>query len=197
MPTLSGTLALARCPHCSVARPQLSLQWQTRTNNSTSNNQRDWVVYLCTTCGGLVTAWSHSVGQKSQDHFPRAASVSVEIPERPRTFLAQAQESLHAPAGAVMLAASAVDSMLKQRGLSEGSLYARIERAAEQHLITSEMTKWAHAVRLDANDQRHADEAASLPNEADAQRSIDFAAALAEILFVLPARVERGLHTGS
>ena len=95
-----------------------------------------------------------------------------------------------------MLAASAVDAMLKQRGLTEGSLYSRIEKAAEQHLITGEMTKWAHAVRLDANDQRHADEAAQLPTEADAQRSIDFAAALAEILFVLPARVERGLQTG-
>ena len=196
MPTLSGTLALARCPHCSVARPRLDLQWHEGTNNSASNRTRHWAVYLCTTCGGLVTAWAYSFGQESQDHFPMAASVSAEIPERPRTFLAQAQESLHAPAGAVMLAASAVDSMLKQRGLSEGSLYARIELAAEQHLITSDMTKWAHAVRLDANDQRHADEAASLPNEADAQRSIDFAAALAEILFVLPARVERGLQKG-
>lgn len=95
-----------------------------------------------------------------------------------------------------MLAASAVDSMLKQRGLTEGSLYARIEKAVEQHLITAEMAKWAHAVRLDANYQRHADESAELPNEADAQRSIDFAAALGEILFVLPARIERGLHPG-
>ena len=95
-----------------------------------------------------------------------------------------------------MLAASAVDAMLKHRGLTEGSLYVRIEKAVEEHLITAEMSKWAHAVRLDANDQRHADQAASLPTEADAQRSIDFAAALGEILFVLPARVERGLQSG-
>lgn len=143
-----------------------------------------------------MSAWAPGPGQEIQDHFPKAATVSLELPERPRAFLAQAQESLHAPAGAVMLAASAVDAMLKQRGLSEGSLYSRIEKAAEQHLITSEMTKWAHAVRLDANDQRHADESASLPTEADAQRSIDFASALGEILFVLPARVERGLQSG-
>ena len=196
MPTLTGTLALSRCPHCAVARPHLSLQWHTGTNNSAGNRSRHWAIYLCTTCGGLVSAWAASSGQEAQDHFPKAASVAAEIPERPRTFLAQAQESLHAPAGAVMLAASAVDSMLKHRGLSEGNLYTRIEKAAEQHLITIEMTKWAHAVRLDANDQRHADEAASLPNEADAQRSIDFAVALAEILFVLPVRVERGLQPG-
>ena len=178
MPTLSGTLALSRCPQCSIARPHLSQQWQIDTNNSTSNRPRRWVVYLCSTCGGLVSAWALSQGQEIQDHFPKAATVSVELPERPRTFLAQAQESLHAPAGAVMLAASAVDAMLKQRGLSDGSLYSRIEKAAEQHLITSEMAQWAHAVRLDANDQRHADDSAPLPTETDAQRSIDFATAL-------------------
>ena len=51
-----------------------------------------------------------------------------------------------------------------------------------------------HAVRLDANDQRHADESADLPTDKDAQRCIAFALALAEILFVLPSRIERGLR---
>ena len=69
---------------------------------------------------------------------------------------------------------------------------ARIEEAAKNHLITSEMAAWAHDVRLDANDQRHADVAASLPTTADAQKCVEFARALAEFLFVLPARVQRG-----
>ena len=93
-----------------------------------------------------------------------------------------------------MLAASAVDSMLKLRGITDGGLYSRIEKAAEQHLITLEMSKWAHEIRLDANDQRHADESAPLPTDADAKKCIDFAVALGDILFVLPARVRRGLE---
>ena len=109
------------------------------------------------------------------------------------TFLQQAMESLHAPAGAVMLAGSAVDSMLKLKGYTEGSLYARIEKAATDHLITKEMAAWAHEVRLDANDQRHADESASLPTDKDAKRVIDFTSAFAEFLFVLPSRVQRGI----
>ncbi|GAA0769527.1 DUF4145 domain-containing protein [Ideonella azotifigens] len=117
-----------------------------------------------------------------------------DIPDRPRAFLQQANESLHAPAGAVMLAASAVDSMLKLKGYTNGNLYSRIEKAAADHIITSDMATWAHEVRLDANDQRHADEAAALPTEEDAKRVIDFAAALAEIMFVLPSLVQRGLH---
>ena len=56
------------------------------------------------------------------------------------------------------------------------------------------MAKWAHQVRLDANDQRHADESAPLSTKQDAERSVRFALALAEILFVLPARVTRGIE---
>jgi hypothetical protein len=91
-----------------------------------------------------------------------------------------------------MLTASSVDAMLKEKGLKEGNLYKRIDAAAQQHLITAEMALWAHEVRLDANDQRHADEDAVMPNEADASKSIEFATALAQFLFVLPARVAQG-----
>jgi len=91
-----------------------------------------------------------------------------------------------------MLAASSVDAMLKSKGYKKGSLYDRIDQAAAQHLITPDMALWAHDVRLDANDQRHADEGSALPEPSDAQRSISFVRALGEILFVLPARVERG-----
>ena len=93
-----------------------------------------------------------------------------------------------------MLAASAVDAMLKAKGLKEGSLYSRIDTAAKDHLITSEMARWAHEVRLDANDQRHADEAMPLPQQADAKRAVDFALALAQLMFVIPARVQRGIE---
>ena len=91
-----------------------------------------------------------------------------------------------------MLAASAVDAMLKAKGYTEGSLYARIEKAVADHLITSDMAAWAHEVRLDANDQRHSDEAASLPTDEDAARAIAFTQAIGDFLFTLPARVRRG-----
>jgi hypothetical protein len=108
------------------------------------------------------------------------------------TYLQQALESIHAPAGAVMLAASAIDAMLKTKGYQEGSLFTRINQAAEAHLITREMAEWAHEIRLDANDQRHADVNQPLPDETQAKKCVDFALALAEFLFVLPARVQRG-----
>ena len=196
MPTLSQNLTLGRCPHCSVANPNLFQAQQLETNNHERNNLRRWAIYICGRCGGIVSAYAPQFGHEVVDFYPKAPSVKDDIPERPRAYLQQALESLHAPAGAVMLAASAVDAMLKLKGYAEGSLYTRIEKAVSDHLITNEMARWAHEVRLDANDQRHADEAANLPNQDEANRAIDFASALAEFLFVLPSRVQRGIEHG-
>lgn len=91
-----------------------------------------------------------------------------------------------------MLTASAVDAMLKDKGYKDGTLNARIDAAAKDHLITAEMAAWAHEIRLDANDQRHSDESVALPSAADAEKVIEFANALAQFLYVLPARVARG-----
>ena len=91
-----------------------------------------------------------------------------------------------------MLAASSIDAMLKDKGYKDGNLNSRIKLAAEDNLITEEMAAWAHDVRLDANDQRHADEGASLPTPAEAEKTIEFASALAQFLYVLPAMVTRG-----
>ncbi len=99
---------------------------------------------------------------------------------------------MSAPAGALMLAESAVDAMLKAKDYTEGSLYSRINSARDDHLITPEMAEWAHEVRLDANDPRHADQTKPVPEIADAARIIECTQALAQFVFVLPARVSRG-----
>jgi len=125
--------------------------------------------------------------------FPNSPEVDESIPEKAKVYLTQAINSRSAPAGAVMLTASAVDAMLKAKKYTSGSLYHRIEAAVKSHLITPEMATWAHEVRLDANDQRHADDEARLPTTQDADKAINFSLALAEFLFVLPAKIQRGL----
>jgi hypothetical protein len=131
--------------------------------------------------------------QPSTEIYPADPTVDEAIPGKARELLRQALSSLAAPSGAIMLAASAVDAMLKAKNLATGSLYERIEKAADAHLLTEDMAKWAHQVRLDANDQRHADEDAALPTGTDARHTVAFAAALGEFLFALPARVTRGI----
>jgi hypothetical protein len=193
MPILRNELDLDRCPHCGVARPSIPVQQQFETKDYAGANMRRWRVYCCRTCGGLILAASISWDGPVLEQYPRSPEVSSEIPDRAREYLRQAMDSLSAPAGAVMLAASAVDAMLKAKGLSAGSLYSRIDEAATNHLITADMARWAHQVRLDANDQRHSDSVASLPTIQDANRVVDFAQALAQFMFVLPALVTRGI----
>jgi len=193
MPMIIEQLDLSRCPHCKIDHPNLGLHTYMVTNNFAGINARYWGVYQCRRCGGVITAAAKNERGEVVEMYPQALQLDEAIPDRARNFLDQAINTIHAPAGSIMLSASSVDSMLRKIGYTEGSLYSRIDQARDDHIITDDMSKWAHAVRLDANDQRHADEAADLPNESDAQRCIDFVMALGQLLFVLPKRVEKGL----
>jgi hypothetical protein len=188
-----GTLPMSRCPHCNIASPLLQLTWSHQTSGI--GGQRNWRVYACTTCGGLVLTGSSTIDPNVtvQELYPALEGIDAAVPERARAYLHQATEGLAQAAASVIMSASAIDAMLKAKGRISGTLYERIDKAASDHLITQDMAKWAHQVRLDANDQRHADDSSPLPTVKDAQRSLDFALALAEFLFVLPARVTRGL----
>lgn len=194
MPELGTHLLLARCPHCGVDQPSLQQVARFETKDFRGMSQRTWVAYGCSRCGGVTTAWAGKGNNTIRGMYPSPRAVDETLPERAKEYLEQAINSISAPAGAVMLAASSVDAMLKAKELTEGSLYARINQAVSDHLITEEMAEWAHDVRLDANDQRHADHSAVLPTHDDAKRVIDFVQALGLFLFVLPARVQRGIE---
>jgi hypothetical protein len=183
---------LPRCPHCGVDAPNLICLHHIDLKDY-AGEKKLWVIYGCARCTGVVSAVAERFDRQADAWFPRGRYISEDIPDRPRQYLQQALDSISTPAGAVMLSASAVDAMLKAKELVEGTLYKRIDKAKEMHLITPGMAQWAHDVRLDANDERHADTHASLPTRADAERCVDFALALAELLFVLPARVQRGI----
>lgn len=194
MAILGPNLALDRCPHCNTDLPTLGQVWSGQTTDYLNQHQRTWAAYRCARCGGVVLASAHQMGQMAGSVYPATGQVEADIPSPARNYLQQAVDSQHAPAGSVMLAASAVDAMLKAKGYNKGSLYDRIDKAVAEHLLTAEMGKWAHQVRLDANDQRHADPAAPLPTSEDARRAVEFARALATFVFVVPARVTRGIE---
>ena len=193
-PLLGTYLDLARCPHCGIDRPNLQ-QTGGGVLAHQGGRQQFWSIYICQRCGGGVLAGGSAHGAAAESIYPQPEVVSNEIPERARSLLVDALAALHAPSVCIMGAGSAVDAMLKAKGYKDGSLYKRIDQAAEAHLITAEVAAWAHEVRLRANDERHADDEAPLPSTADARRVVDFAIALGEILYVLPARVAAGRKT--
>jgi hypothetical protein len=128
------------------------------------------------------------------DVSPKAKQAHEDLPERARGFLQQAYDTLHAPDAAGVMAASAVDAMLKELGYNDGSLYARIDQAVADHRLTADMGEWAHNVRLGANRPRHADEENPNLTAEEASQSVEFAEALGQFLFVLAARIQRGIE---
>ncbi len=152
---LSTSLPLERCPHCAIVQPQLARV--TERENNRRGIHRRWGVYECLACGGLVIAATHARDPMHVivECYPGAPDeLSDSIPARPREYLRQARDLIGQPTGSVTLSASAVDAMLKEKGLKEGRLYERIHDAVAQHLIGEDMAQWAHQVSLDPNDSR-------------------------------------------
>src|SRR5688572_14836037 len=115
MPTLSQNLILPRCPYCGVDSPNLFTIHRAETKEHSGGNLRRWTFYSCGRCGGVVIAAASNFDQEVKEVYPQSPRVDRDLPERAKAYLEQAHMSINAPAGAVMLAASAVDAMLKEK----------------------------------------------------------------------------------
>lgn len=186
---------VTNCPHCGVANPVLMQMWRTQGPLVRADGLQpsQWAAYGCTTCGGIVTA-KGTPGINANNPFvvqifPDVWEADEVVPAPVRHYLNQAHQTRHAPDASVLMSASSIDAMLKEKGLREGSLYHRIDEAVGQGLLTQTMADWAHRVRLDANGQRHADPDVPRMTDDDAKRAFEFAKALTEYLYVLPSRM--------
>lgn len=133
---LTQQLNMKRCPHCNIASPTIREIYEFDTNSANRNNHRKWVTYACQSCGGAIIGSRTLQNATAHEIFPTPKIVDESIPDRAKQYLSQSLETIHAPAGSIMLSASSIDSMLKEKGYKEESLYSRIEKAAKDHLIT-------------------------------------------------------------
>jgi hypothetical protein len=189
-------MELKRCPHCGVENP--NMQHTAGFKGNARAADRSWGTYACSQCDGIVLACTRQLFDQIAGFYhqqPENTAIDSAFPPRAKAFLEQAVSSLNAPAGAVMLAASAVAAMLKEVGYSEGSLYSRIEQAADDKVISEELAQWASWVGMDKDDDD--DEGETLPTTEDAERTLDFVRMLGEWLFVFPEKVKRGIQSAS
>ena len=206
-------LDLDRCPWCKTATPtliNLDIENYTKGGYVSTLTLADcaWRLYICSRCKKLVLAKYEITYKADQcatnfkiieyiknEVFPDDGSKSYDsIPPRITKLLKQAHDTLHSPDACLMVCASALDAMLQEKGLQGDTLNKRIDEAASKHLITEDMKKWAHQIRLEANDSRHPEQDKELATQKEAEQCLEFAMALAEILFVLPAKVSRGIE---
>lgn len=188
-------LGVSNCPHCGITAPLIVLKWASDGHlpRTDGGRTRKWAAFACTSCGSLISVEGSPDNGSSAPPviamYPTIWSAKASIPERARTYLNQAMQTLAQPDASVVMSASSIDAMLKDKGLENGSLYARINQAVEQGIVTQGMADWAHRVRLDANSPRHADANDPHMTRDDADRAFEYAKTLAEILYVLPSRM--------
>lgn len=212
--TVPSYVRIDRCPwpSCQVSAPYLvSMKLNNKNRHLIPYGPPDHAdeydvfdILMCNACKQLIMVQSHadSYGRGYQTiqkvTFPLIHSeLSIDIPEEVRDHLQDARDSLSIPNLSVIASSNAIDMMLQyknyeDKGTRNTNLMKRIEKAAEQHVITRDMAEWAQQVRLVANDGRHSKKGKDRPSELDANQCLEFATILAELLFVLPARVSRG-----
>lgn len=137
---------LKRCPQCAVAKPFISRVGECHKHYTDAFDQTQyWFSAKCSHCGAFILMRGSNSSRKDAEYltiektYPTIEVVDEALPDKAKNYLQQAVESLHAPDGAVMLSASAVDAMLKEKGYSDSSLYSRINKATEEHLLTEQM----------------------------------------------------------
>lgn len=196
---------LSRCPQCGVATPLIEKVSQASLHLERSHSYGDDRWYFtgrCSRCRNHILFYGSTHSKRDFEtkeppelniirSFPSLEIAAEELPQMALKFFQQALESKHAPDGALMLTASAIDAILKDKGYLKGTLFQRIKAASDDGLLTSEMTSWAHEIRLSANEPRHADDRFEGATPEDAEQIIAFAKALGEYLYVLPAKVQK------
>lgn len=202
MDRLGSPLRLVkRCPHCGIAHPDIYFIHapQEPLRRGDGGQVARWGMYGCSTCGSAILAEGNPAEGSINNpqvirYIPEAKQAHGDLPDSAMRYLDQAMQSLQSPDAAAVMAGSAVDAMLKQIGYEKGSVYSRIDEALKQNRITEGMAEWAHSVRLGANRPRHVDKDAPHVSMSEAAQSVEFAEALGNFLFVLTAKIQRGIE---
>ncbi len=206
-------LKVDRCPHCNVANPYMSCVFddigkpyknEFGTPNSPRYSKCLWKVFICSSCDNRILTLQKQIGlleRHMDDLFSRIFiwpkerdDINSIIPEGAKNYLQQARDTINAPDACVIMCASALDVMLQEKDIPDAdTLNERILAAVEKGLITQDMASWAKQVRLEANNSRHPKKNKPPAKLEEAQQSLEFVETLAEILFVIPDRVTKGI----
>ena len=202
-------LPLDRCSWCAVAKPTLTAKNVDPPISIGNGYVLIWATYTCTSCHHIILAHftcssmyvdlNKQIDQKvvmlkTLQYFPSDKNeIDAAIPADIADLMADAIEIKNRPRPCSVACGTAVEAMLKTKSLTNGNLSDRINEAVEKHIITKDMGDWAHHIRLERNANTHEPLGESFTTD-DSNRCIDFMVTLADILFVFPARVTRGIN---
>ena len=144
-------------------------------------------------CGAVLGALF--AGKELITYWPKALPDPPEFPDVPDHIAEAAGEahyvnSLGAHRAAGALARAVIEAVAKERGITEGKIYDKIEEMARRELIREDTRQAAHEVRHFGNDMAHGD----FVDPVDPEEAADILDLMDELLaevYQAPAKVER------
>ena len=199
---MAKELILDRCPYCNIAKPFMAHISSHMIAKEHEVLLHILDIYECSSCHNFIIHKQIPKIYFGDTEFisliiPKEKTYDKNIPDKARNDLTAAYETLHQPKASIIMSSRAVETMLQIKGYNDNYLNDKIIAAHGAGILTDDMKKWADEVRLDANKERHAALADNPPSKEDAERTLSFAETIAEILFVIPSKVTRGISASS
>lgn len=98
--------------------------------------------------------------------------------------------SINANRAAVLLARTTVEAIAKDKGISNGNLYTKIETMAQKNIITDQLKDEAHEIRFLGNDMAHGDLGTPVV-ESDASDILGFLDTLLDYVYQQPLAIQK------
>lgn len=123
------------------------------------------------------------------------AAVGMEYEDVPTEIASVASEaysccSIAAYRAAVLMARTVLEATAKNKGVTSGSLYEKIDELAAKTIITRQLAQEAHEIRLLGNDMAHGDLNTPVSKE-DAEEILDFLDSVLDYVYQQPIAIER------
>src|SRR6516162_257460 len=187
------------CPFCEE-EGNFGLAYHAEKKKASSTKKLNFDLYQCRNCMAYVHVfWSaaeHSIGHSIYDFmvlpWPIGKAKPLDNwPDDVQRFWSQAHESLgikNWDAAAVM-ARSAVQATMRDKGAVGKDLYGEIEDLAAKGSLPPLMKEWSHEVRVLGNESAHPKPGTPPPTQEDARDIVQFLDSLLLYLYEYPKRI--------
>lgn len=98
--------------------------------------------------------------------------------------------SINQNRAAVLMARTTLEATAKQHGITEGKLFNKIEKMAEQNIITDQLKEEAHEIRMLGNDMAHGDLGTPV-TEDDAADILGFLDTVLDYVYQQPMAIQK------
>jgi uncharacterized protein DUF4145 len=189
-----------QCAFC-LEKGNFALAFHAEKKKPNSGKKLNFDLYQCRNCMGYAhVLWSAQEFASSMRGlyayhvlpWPIAkADPSENWPDAVQRFWTQAHESLKGENwdAAAVMARSALQFAMRDKGATKGNLYTEIEDLANKGTLHPLMKDWSHEVRELGNDSAHPDPNAQPTEAEDARDIVQFLDFLLTYLYDLPKHI--------